>query len=92
MSCDTNQLTALQFCVPHPKPHGARGLSKHYNLSFDPKIGHGICEIQRIPCGFMASRKRNRHTNNLSPSVLIGQFWDNTKLEYHRANTKINTF
>ena len=50
MYCDTNQLPALLFCGSHPKPHGARGLSKNYHLRFDPKIGHGICEIRRIPC------------------------------------------
>ena len=26
-----------------------RGLSKHDQLKFDPKIGNGICEIIRIP-------------------------------------------
>ena len=35
MYCDTNQFLALPYCVPHPKPHGARGLSKHYHLRFD---------------------------------------------------------
>ena len=32
--CATNQFLALPFCVPHPKSHGARGLSKHYHLRF----------------------------------------------------------
>ena len=50
MYCDTNQFLALKFCGPHPKPHGARGLSKHNHLYFDPKLGNGICEIFRIPC------------------------------------------
>ena len=50
MYCDTNQLPALPFCGPHPKPHGARGLIKHYNLRFNPKLGHGIFEILRIQC------------------------------------------
>ena len=50
MYCDTNQFPALPFCGPHPKPHGARGLSKHYHLRFDPKIVHGICVICHIPC------------------------------------------
>ena len=49
MYCDTNQ----PFFCPHPKPHGARGLSKHYHLRFDPKLGHGICEIRRIPCAYV---------------------------------------
>ena len=50
MYCDTNQLPELPFCGSHPKPHGARGLIKHYHLRFDPKLGHGICEICRITC------------------------------------------
>ena len=50
MYCDTNQFTALQFCGPHPKPHGSRGLSKHCHLRFDTKLVHGICAICRIPC------------------------------------------
>ena len=48
--CDTNQFLALPFCGTHPKPRGERGFSKHYNLCFYPKIGHGICEIRRILC------------------------------------------
>ena len=54
MYSDTNQFPALPFCGPHPKPRGARGLSKHYNLRFDPELGHGICEIRRIPCACFA--------------------------------------
>ena len=50
MYCDTNQFPALPFCGPHSKPRGARGLSKHYHLRFDPKLGHGICAIFRITC------------------------------------------
>ena len=50
MYCDTNQLLELPLCCPHRKPHGARGLSKHYHLRFDPKLGHGICAIRRTPC------------------------------------------
>ena len=34
--CNTNQLPALPFCVTHSKPHGARGMSKHYHFRFDP--------------------------------------------------------
>ena len=47
---DTNQFPTLTFCGSHSKPHGERGLSKNYHLRFDPKLGHGICEILRIPC------------------------------------------
>ena len=52
--CDTNQFPELTFCGPHPNPHGDRGLSKHYHLRFDTKIGHGICVICRIPCACVA--------------------------------------
>ena len=52
--CDTNKSSTLPFCGPHTKPHGVRGLSKHYNLSFDPKLGHGICAIIRITCACVA--------------------------------------
>ena len=30
MYCNTNQLPALPLCGTHSKPHGARGLIKHY--------------------------------------------------------------
>ena len=35
MYCNTNQVPELLFSGPHSKPHGARGLSKHYHLRFD---------------------------------------------------------
>ena len=50
MYFNTKQFPALQFCGPHSKPHGARGLSKHYHLRFDPKIGNGVCENSRTAC------------------------------------------
>ena len=40
----------MPFCGPRLKPRGARGLSKHYHLNFDTKLGHGICAICRISC------------------------------------------
>ena len=52
--CNTNQFPELPFCGPHYKPHGARGLSKHYHFCFDPKLGNSICEIFRIPCACVA--------------------------------------
>ena len=54
MYFDTNQFPTLPFFGSHPKPHGERGLGKHYRLSFDPNLGHGICEIFRIPCACVA--------------------------------------
>ena len=49
MYCNKNQFPALPFCGPHSKPHGARGIGKHYHLRFDPKLGMGECAICRIP-------------------------------------------
>ena len=50
MYCNTNQFPELPFCGPHLNPRGARGLSKHCHLRFDPKLVHGICAIHHIPC------------------------------------------
>ena len=38
------------FCGPHTKPHGVKGLSKNYNMIFDPQLGHSIFAIRLIPC------------------------------------------
>ena len=54
MYCNTNKFPALLFCGTHSKPHGARGLTKHYNLRFDPKLGMGVCAICRRPCECVA--------------------------------------
>ena len=54
MYCDTNQFPALTFCGSHTKPHGARGLDKHYHIRFDPNLDHGIFEIFRITCAYVA--------------------------------------
>ena len=43
MYCKKNQLPALPFYGPHSKPHGARGLGKHYHLRFDPELCIGVC-------------------------------------------------
>ena len=50
MNCNTNQFPALPFCGPHSKPHGSRGMVKHYHFRFDPKLGMGECAIHSIPC------------------------------------------
>ena len=52
--CNTNQFPELPFCGPHSKPHGARGMSKHYHLRFDPKLAMRECAISRIPCACVA--------------------------------------
>ena len=52
--CNTNQFPSLLFSGPYYKPHGSRGLSKHYNFHFDPKLGMGVCAISRITCACVA--------------------------------------
>ena len=52
--CNKSQFLELSFCVTHSKTHVARGLSKHYNLCFDTKLGNGICTIKCIPCACVA--------------------------------------
>ena len=86
--CYTNQFPALPFCGSNQNTHGARALSNHYHSRFDQKLGHGICAIRRTPCacvvcismlknvGFLVFCQRNRNATNLSPTLLIGQFWD----------------
>ena len=54
MYFNANQLPELSFSGQHSKPHGTRGLSKHYHLRFDPELGMGTCEISRIPCACVA--------------------------------------
>ena len=54
--CNTNQFPEISFSGTHSKPRGARGLSKHYHLRFDPKLGMGICAIFRIPCACVACK------------------------------------
>ena len=50
MYCNTSQFPELSFFGPHSKPHGAKGLSKHYHLRLYPKLGMGIFLICCIPC------------------------------------------
>ena len=54
MYCNTHKSPELLFSSPHSKPHGARGLSKHYHLRFDQKLGTGVCAIIRTPCACVA--------------------------------------
>ena len=50
----STDIPALPFCGSYSKPYDARGLGKHYNLRFDPKLGMGLCAILRIPCACVA--------------------------------------
>ena len=47
--CNTNQSPELLFSGPDSKPHVLRGLSKHYHLRFDTKLGMGVCKNCHIP-------------------------------------------
>ena len=58
--CNTNKFPASPFCGPHSKPLGARGLEKHYNLRFDPKLAMGECAIRRIPFAYHHEREIGR--------------------------------
>ena len=51
---NTKKFPALSFCAPNSKPHGPRGLNKHYHLLFDPKLGNGVCAICCITCACVA--------------------------------------
>ena len=50
MYCAINHFHILKFIGPHNKPHGVHGLVKHHHMRFDTTLGHGTCEIHRIPC------------------------------------------
>ena len=54
MHCNINQFPALTFCGPHSKPHGARGMGKHYHFRFDQKLGMGLCAVCCIPFAYVA--------------------------------------
>ena len=83
MYCNKKQFPALPFFGPYPKPHGTRGLSKHYYLSFDTKLGNGVCTILHIPCAsvvctsmidkpWISGITLKKSAINLSPSAHIG--------------------
>ena len=48
-NCATNQFPELLCCDPPNKPHGVRGLGKHYHMCFYTKIVHLTCAIRCIP-------------------------------------------
>ena len=52
--CNTNKCAALTFCCPYYKPHRARGMIKHHHMSFDIKLGNGVCAILSLPCACVA--------------------------------------
>ena len=52
MFCDTTKFPWLYIFGTHTKPHGVRGLSKHYHKQLDPKLAHGIFAIRQISCAY----------------------------------------
>ena len=52
--CNTNKFSELSFSDPHSKPLGTRGLTKHYHLRSNSKLGMGVGVIRRIPCACVA--------------------------------------
>ena len=66
LPCASTQFIAFLFCGPHAKPHGVIGLSKHYHLRLEPKLGHGKCEIRCILCACIS------FTNMLDKPWVIG--------------------
>ena len=50
MYCATNPFLTLNLSGPHNKPHGVRGLGKHYHMRFYTKIVNGTYSIHCIPC------------------------------------------
>ena len=54
MYFNIKKFPTLTFCGPHYKHHVKRGLSKHYHLIFDPKLGNGACAICRISCAYFS--------------------------------------
>ena len=54
MCCVPTKFPAFPFFGTHAKPHRVTGLSKHYHMLLDPKLGHGTCSILQIPCDYVA--------------------------------------
>ena len=71
MYCKKNHFQELSYSGTHSKPHGSRGLSKHYHLRFDPKLGMGKCAICHIPCAYVIISKKS--TAKTVPLIKEGQ-------------------
>ena len=55
--CATAQFPEFPTCGPQIKPYEVHGLSKHYHVCLDHKLGHGKCAIQRIPGAFISCNR-----------------------------------
>ena len=107
MYCNIKQSPALPFCGPHSKPHGYRGLSKHYHLRFDPKLGNGVCEICRIPCdcvacksmldklwisGIPLKKERYQPVTNFTYWPVLGSFNNRKIIQLSQKSTPYDSF
>ena len=43
MFCVPTQFPALEFFVPHAKPHVVWFLRNHHHIKLGPNLGHGTC-------------------------------------------------
>ena len=50
ISCATTRFLVLPCCGTHMKYHVARGLSKHYHMKLDLKLGHNKYKMKQIHC------------------------------------------
>ena len=108
MYCNTNKFPALPFCGPHSKPHGARGIGKHYHFRFYPKHGMGKYAIHRIPCACVActsmldkpwisgisSEKQDRYKPviNCTYWPVLGAFNNRNIIKFLSKSTSSDTF
>ena len=91
--CNTNQFAELSFSGPHSKPHGARGLSKHYHLRFDPKLGVGVCAINLIPCNCVdCTSMLDKHWISVIPSDKQERYKYVTKCTYWPVLVSFNNW
>ena len=83
-------------------------MSKHYHLRFDTKIGHGICEINSIPCACSActsilqkpwisditpnKQARHQHIKNWTYWKIIGLFKNWNTIQLSQKSTPFEAF
>ena len=108
MYCNKNQFPELSFCGSHSKPHGTRGLSRHYHLRFDPKLGMIIYEILCLPCACVActsmlekpqiygippdEQRRYKHVTKCNYWPVLGHFNLWNIIKFSHKSTPSNTF
>ena len=108
MYCNRNHFPSLPFCGTHSKPHGARGMGKHYNLRFDPKLAMGECAIRRIPFACVActsmldkpwisgissdKQERYKTVTKCTYRPVLGAFNNRNIIQFSSKSTSSDTF